>query len=102
MILLRDIEVGLVPDQMAIRAEVPGGGSLGEFPPGTSDGGLAQEQMLPEVVRQQVLGDRLDEDAVVYPYQVQARIFRDQYLAHFDSLAMKRFDVRAGLRCHDP
>lgn len=102
VILLRDIKVGLMLDQIPIRAKIADSGSLRELLPGASYGRLAQEKVFPEMMRQQVPGDWLDEYPIMDPYQVQTRIFRDKYLTPFYSLSMKRFDVRAGLCRHDP
>jgi hypothetical protein len=39
-------------------------------------------------MRKEVFGERLDEDAVIIPDEMETRIFRDYDLAEFDSLTM--------------
>jgi len=49
-----------------------------------------------------VLRERLDEDAVMIPYQMKPGLLGDYDLASLDYLMVQRVDVRTRLSRHDP
>lgn len=61
---------------------------------------VAGQKALPKSVGQDVTGERLHEDAVVDPHEVQFRVFGDNNRSPFDALPMKRGDARAVLFGH--
>ena len=87
LLLLRNIEVGLRFDEVTVRAHI----AQSRF--AEISRLLAAEEFLPDGVAGEVRRQRLYEDPVVVPQQMEARVFRDHNVSSFDDLIMQRRDV---------
>ena len=86
-LLLRNIEVGLRFYEVTVRAHIAQS-CFAEI-----SRTFAAEEFLPEGVAGEVRWQRLYEDPVVVPQQMEAWVFRDHNLSSSDDLFMQRRDM---------
>ncbi|EXM16415.1 hypothetical protein FOTG_15294 [Fusarium oxysporum f. sp. vasinfectum 25433] len=86
--VLGDAQVGLVLHEMVVRPQVAQRRSSNAFK--SSPAGLCAEIVPPECVRRDVPRERLDEDAIVDPHEVELRVPRHDDGAPFHQLPVER------------
>jgi hypothetical protein len=87
LLLLCNIEVGLRFYEVTVRAQIAQSRSA------VINRTFKAEEFLPEGVAGEVRRQRLYEDPVVVPQQMEARVFRDHNLSSSDDLIMQRRDI---------
>src|SRR6266478_949308 len=96
LLLLRNIEVGLRFYEVTVRAHV----AQSRFAEISRT--FAAEEFLPEGVAGEVGRQRLYEDPIVVPQQMEARVFCDHNRSSSDDLFMQRRDMVTFLGRNEP
>ena len=89
LLILCNIKVGLIFYEVTVRAQI----AQSRFAEINRDRIFIAEKFLPESVAGEVRRQRLYEDPVVIPQQMEARVFRDHDLSSFDDLFMQWRDM---------
>ena len=100
----RELEVGLVLDEVGVRAqEAEGGtGDVGAVALVVDGRGFGFEVEMPEGGGEEVFGDGLEEDLVVDPDEVEVRVLGEDNSAALDELVRQGGDVAAVLGGEEP